>query len=97
MKQSSVDALIHTCIIMGVIAGLPLLCGVLIIGLIELWTNTINIPIEWIRIEEDIAGGFSENELIFGGIYSLIMIILFSIGIYIESKQSIETKKEDKK
>lgn len=82
---------------MGVIAGLPLLCGVLIIGLIELWTNTINIPIEWIRIEEDIAGGFSENELIFGGIYSLIMIILFSIGIYIESKQSIETKKEDKK
>lgn len=82
---------------MGVIAGLPLLCGVLIIGLIELWTNTINIPIEWIRIEEDIAGGFSKNELIFGGIYSLIMIILFSIGIYIESKQSIETKKEDKK
>lgn len=82
---------------MGVIAGLPLLCGVSIIGLIELWTNTINIPIEWIRIEEDIAGGFSENELIFGGIYSLIMIILFSIGIYIESKQSIETEKEDTK
>lgn len=97
MQKSSVDALIHTCIIMGVIAGLPLLCGVLIIGLIELWTNTINIPIEWIRIEEDIAGGFSENELIFGGIYSLIMIILFSIGIYIESKQSIETEKEDTK
>ena len=96
MKKSSVDALIDTCIIMGLIAGLPLGFGLMICLVMYNIYPTIdynNISQDW--IDADITGGSPLNPFII--ICFVIVLIAGSIGIYLESKQSHETKIEDKK
>jgi len=96
MKKSSVDALIDTCIIMGLIAGLPLGFGLMICLVMYNIYPTIdynNISQDWIHA--DVTGGSPLNPFII--ICFVIALIAGSIGIYLESKQSHETKIEDKK
>ena len=100
MDKSSIDALIDTCIIMGTIAGIPLGFGLmicLVMSNIIMPTIDYNISQDWIIVSKNITGGIPENQLILCGLSAFIMLIAFSIYIYLESKQSHETKIEDKK
>ena len=81
---------------MGVIAGIPLGFGLLIslvMSNIIYATIDYNISQDWIHA--DVTGGSPLNPFII--ICFVIILIAGSIGIYLESKQSHETKIEDKK
>ena len=97
MKKSSVDALIDTCIILGIIAGIPfgfgLLISLVMSNIIYATIDYNNISQEWVHA--DVTGGSPLNPFII--ICFVIILIAGSIGIYLESKQSHETKIEDKK
>ena len=96
MQKSSVDALIDTSIILGVIAGIPFGFGLLIsLVMSNIIYSTIDYNISQDWIHTDVTGGSPLNPFII--ICFVITLIAGSIGIYLESKQSHETKIEDKK
>lgn len=95
MKQTSIDALINISILLGVIAGIPLGFGLLICLVLP---NIIYPTIDYNTsywIYADVTGGSPSNPFM---IISLVIILIAgSIGIYLESKRSHETKIENKK
>lgn len=96
MKQTSIDALINISIILGVIAGIPLGFGLLIcLVMPNIIYPTIDYDISQDWIHADVTGGSPINP--FTIISFVIILIAGSIGIYLESKRSHETKIEDKK